>query len=129
MPLPFFKKKIRQSAEKKEEVKKPEVQVTSAKTATVGLSAVGVLARPHVTEKAGFLAERNEYVFQVYPKTNAYEVKRAVEKTYGVKVVNVNMLNMPSKLKRVGKRMGRTKAVRKAVVSLKIGQTIELMPR
>lgn len=125
MPLPFFKKK---EAEKKE-VKKPEVQVSSAKTANVGLSAVGVLARPHVTEKAGFLAERNEYVFQVYPQTNAYEVKRAVEKTYGVKVVKINMVNMPSKLKRVGRRMGKTKAVRKAIVSLQKGQTIELMPR
>lgn len=127
-PLPFFKNKTRQPSNKKEVIKKPEVQVSSAPK-VVGLSAAGVLVKPHITEKASMLAEQNDYVFDVYPRTNAFEIKRAVEKTYNVKVVKVNMLNIPSKTKRIGKHMGKTGAVRKAIVQIQKGQTIELMPR
>lgn len=120
--LPFFKKKPSE-AQAAPQPKPP------AQKAVVGLSAVGILKYPHVTEKASMLASGGEYVFEVYPRANALEVRRAVEKTYGVNVVKVNMLNIPPKVKRVGRRMGKTKAVRKAIVQLQKGQSIELMPR
>ncbi|MDO8633244.1 MAG: 50S ribosomal protein L23 [Candidatus Wildermuthbacteria bacterium] len=125
--LPFFKKNIEKKAAAPE--KKQEPKISEAKKATVGLSSVGVIVSPHITEKAGVLEKKGEYIFNVYPRTNKQEIKNAVEKTYGVKVTKVNIINIPAKRKRVGKHMGHALAVRKAVVSLGKGYAIELMPR
>ncbi|MDP2637268.1 MAG: 50S ribosomal protein L23, partial [bacterium] len=92
-------------------------------------SAVGVLRAPRVTEKASMAAAKNEYVFEVYPKASKIQVKRAVEKTYNVNVVSVNTVNLPSKVKRIGRRLGKTAAIRKAIVRLQKGQTIDILPR
>ena len=134
-PLPFFKKKKEEPKpipEKKEavlEVKKEEQNPPAGGPKALEVSAEGVLRRPRVTEKASTAAERNEYVFEVYPETNKIQVKNAVEKTYKVNVLNVNMVNLPSKVKRIGKRLGKTAAVRKAIVRLEKGQSIDIMPR
>ncbi|MDP2664913.1 MAG: 50S ribosomal protein L23 [bacterium] len=125
--LPFFKKKTEKKAAAPE--KKQEQKVSESKKPTVGLSSVGVIVSPRITEKAGVLEKKGEYIFNVYPRTNKQEIKNAVEKTYGVKVTKVNIINIPSKKKRVGKHMGEAGKVRKAIVSLAKGHAIELMPR
>ena len=125
--LPFFKKNTEKKAAAPE--KKQEPKVSESKKPTVGLSSVGVIVSPRITEKAGVLEKKGEYIFNVYPRTNKQEIKNAVEKTYGVKVTKVNIINIPSKKKRVGKHMGEAGKVRKAIVSLGKGHAIELMPR
>ncbi|MDZ4231838.1 MAG: 50S ribosomal protein L23, partial [Candidatus Pacearchaeota archaeon] len=99
------------------------------KQAVVRFSSLGVLERPHVTEKAGSLAERGVYVFKVSPRAAKGQVKEAVEKTYGVKVVGVRMIKIPGKSIRLGKTKGVKKGYRKALVQLAKGQEIEIMPR
>ena len=58
--------------------------------------------------------------------TNKIEVARAVEHIFGVDVEKVNIMNVKPKTKRVGRYVGKTKAVRKAIVKIKAGQDIDL---
>lgn len=80
-----------------------------------------------LSEKATLLSEKlNEYVFQVDPRANKIEIKQAVEKLFGKKVVDVRTMNYFGKERRRGARAGRTSDWKKAVVRLKEGDTIEL---
>ncbi|MBU2544834.1 50S ribosomal protein L23 [Patescibacteria group bacterium] len=88
-----------------------------------------VLESPHVTEKASELAEKNKYSFKVSKRSNKTEVKKAVEELYGVSVVNVAIINIHRKKKRVGRTMGFKNGYKKAIVEIKKGQSIEVMPR
>lgn len=93
-------------------------------------TAYKVLLSPHVTEKATELGERNKYVFKVRPNTNKIEIKKGVESLYGVDVVGVNIINIHRKKRRVGRRReGWKKGYKKAIVKVKKGQKIEVMPR
>lgn len=86
-----------------------------------------VLLEPVVTEKVSALASTGKtYVFKVNKKANKIEIKDAVEKTFGVKVSNINTLITKPKAKRVGKHAGQTKTYKKAIVTLKDGQSIEV---
>ena len=92
-----------------------------------------IIKEPHITEKAGTLSEKNKYVFKVYPKANKVEVKKAIESLYGVKVRKVHMVHTAPKKRRLGRhqgwRQGLKKGFKKAIVSLKEGDKIELLPR
>ncbi len=86
-----------------------------------------IIIRPIITEKSMKLMETdNKVTFEVAKGTNKTEVRQAVEKIFGVKVVGVNILNTKPKAKRVGKYTGTTKVVRKAVVKIAEGQDINL---
>lgn len=86
-----------------------------------------VIRKPLLTEKTTTLQElRNQYSFEVHPKTNKSEVRKAVETLFDVKVKKVNILNMPTKLRRVLGRPGRIPAWKKAIVTLHEGQSIDL---
>ena len=86
-----------------------------------------IIRRPVITEKSTNLQElRNQYSFEVHPKTNKSEVRKAIETLFDVKVKKVNIINMPSKLKRILGRPGRTAPWKKAVVTLHEGEAIEL---
>ncbi len=86
-----------------------------------------VLLKPHISEKATFLAENGVYVFRVIDNSNKKEIKDEVEKRYKVSVDSVRIVRIPSKKKRVGRIEGKKKSYKKAVVKLKTGQTIDLM--
>ncbi len=88
-----------------------------------------ILIEPHITEKATELAQDNQYVFKINPKANKSEVKKAVEETYDVDVVKVRTLNSPRKKRRKGRIEGWKKGFKKAVIKIKEGQKIEIMPR
>ena len=88
-----------------------------------------ILKRPHVAEKATDLMEKNQYVFEVYPRANKTEIKKAVEGLYGVKVLGVRIINIPRKKIRVGKTMGFKGGCKKAIVRIKEGQKIEVLSR
>ncbi|OGZ19504.1 MAG: 50S ribosomal protein L23 [Candidatus Nealsonbacteria bacterium RIFCSPLOWO2_12_FULL_39_31] len=88
-----------------------------------------VLDFPHVTEKSTEAEKQNKYVFRVLPKSNKYEIKRAIEELYGVDVLGVRVVNVPKKKRRVGRSIGWRKGYKKAIVKLGAGQKIEIMPR
>ncbi len=86
----------------------------------------GVVRRPVVTEKSTTMqGMRNQYTFEVHPDTNKTEVRKAVETLFEVKVTKINMVSVPGKLRRFLGRPGRTRPWKKAVVTLKEGDTIE----
>lgn len=85
-----------------------------------------VILRPLLTEKNAALKEaQNKVVFEVASDANKIEIKKAVEEAFQVSVLSVNVLNVRGKLKRLGRKVGRRRDWRKAIVTLKEGSTIE----
>lgn len=78
------------------------------------------------TEKGTSLAPQRQYLFQVAKVANKIEIKRAVEEVYKVKVQAVNTSVMPPKPKRVRQDFGKTNSWKKALVTLQVGQKIEV---
>ena len=86
-----------------------------------------IILAPHVSEKASYGREqRNEYVFRVCKDATKPEVKWAVEDLFKTKVSEVRIVNVKTKPKRFGNIKGRSKAWKKAYVTLQAGQQIEL---
>ena len=85
-----------------------------------------ILIRPLITEKGTLLADQNKYLFAVALDATKIDVRRAVEQTFGVTVLSVNVVNVPGKEKRWGRHRYRTSRWRKAIVTLQQGQTIDL---
>ena len=85
-----------------------------------------VLRRPLITEKGTALQAGGKYGFEVARGANKHEIKQAVEKAFKVKVTAVNMMTVPGKKKRVGRREVLTQPWKKAIVTLKPGDKIEL---
>lgn len=85
-----------------------------------------VIVRPVVTEKSTGLAELNKVVFRIAPNATKKDVKAAVEAIFGVTVAKVNTVNIEGKTKRFRGREGQREDVRKAIVTLAAGQTIDL---
>ena len=85
-----------------------------------------VLRRPLITEKNTDLQTRSKYVFEIAEKANKPQVKQAVEKAFNVKVTAVNVMMVPGKMRRIGRRMAMTPSWKKAIVTLKPGDKIEL---
>lgn len=81
-----------------------------------------------LTEKATLLSEKlNKYVFRVSPRANKLQIKTAVEKLFGKKVLDVNTANVSGKKKRQRQAAyGRTAHWKKAIVTLKEGEKIDL---
>jgi large subunit ribosomal protein L23 len=84
-----------------------------------------VLRRPLVTEKTTDLQTRNKYAFEIAEGANKPLVKQAVEKAFKVKVTGVNVLTVPGKTRRVGRRHVATRPWKKAIVTLQAGDKIE----
>ena len=85
-----------------------------------------VLKRPVVSEKTMNLLAENKYTFLVNPDANKIEIKHAVEKAFSVKVTDVKTVNVKGKSKRVGRYTGKTSDKKKAIVTLKDGDKIEV---
>ena len=90
---------------------------------------VGLVIKPMITEKSRDLATKeNKYVFLVKNNANKNEIKKAIENLYRVEVTDVNMINVKSKPRRLGKNLGKTKRFKKAIVAVRKGQTIDVIP-
>ncbi|ACD82740.1 50S ribosomal protein L23 [Candidatus Methylacidiphilum infernorum] len=87
-----------------------------------------ILRTARITEKATMLREKNQYLFDVDPKATKIDVKKAVEKAFGKKVLKVNLFNVRPKTKwsRMG-RPGKTSRIKRAVVQLAPGEKIDIM--
>jgi len=83
--------------------------------------------QPHISEKASYLAEKNQYTFEISPNYGKNEVKKAIEGIYGVNVLSVNVIRIPAKKRRLGRTEGFRKSYKKAVVIIKEGQKIEIL--
>ena len=85
-----------------------------------------VLQRPLITEKNSQLQILGKYAFEVADEANKNQIKRAVEKAFNVNVVSVNIIRLPSKQRRLGRHQVLTSPWKKAIVTLKPGDKIEL---
>lgn len=119
------RKKLSLLQKKKEaEVKKEEVR-PKVKREETG-QAYKILIRPLITEKTSFLGQYNQYVFEITPKANKIEIARAFKNLYGIKPISINIMKIKGKEVRYGRTSGRTKNRKKAVITLKQGEKIEV---
>lgn len=91
---------------------------------------MNILQRPIITEKMTRISEKSgRYGFIVNPRANKIQIKKAIQDMYGVVVVDVNTMNYRGKVRTRGTKTGFTKgktaAFKKAVVTLKAGETID----
>ena len=126
-----LKKEVRKPIKKEVKVaeKPPEAAIPKVKKGKRIDLAWAVLKAPHVTEKATDLVKKNQYAFKVFPKANKFRIKKAVEGLYGVDVVSVKIVNVPAKKRRLGRISGLRKGYKKAIIKIKEGQKIEVLPR
>lgn len=86
-----------------------------------------IVKGPVITEKStGMRGEGNKYTFFVSLSAGKQEIKKAIEDIFKVKVVKVNTINLKGKRKRLGIHEGFTARKKKAIVTLKPGQTIKM---
>jgi len=90
-----------------------------------GSQAYRYLISPLITERSSLLREQNKYVFKVRDKSNKIEIKKAVQDMFGVKVSDVNIINIPRKKRKFGRHEGYKAGCKKAVVTLQKGEKIE----
>ncbi len=84
-----------------------------------------VLRRPLITEKSTLLQAEGKYAFEVAKSAVKPQIKQAVEKAFDVKVTAVNVILMPGKNRRLGRRLLPAQPWKKAIVTLKPGDSIE----
>jgi len=122
------KKEVKKQDKKVEKTEKQEVSIktTTTKTKSEKFS-YEAIRKPHISEKASYLAEKDQYIFEVSPNYNKNEIKKSVEGIYGVDVLSVNIIRIPAKKRRVGRTEGFRKAYKKAVIKIKEGQKIEIL--
>jgi len=92
---------------------------------------MSVIIRPIISEKANNETEkRNKYSFYVKPKANKIEIKTAIEKSFGVNVISVQTMvyapDVKKKNTKSGPQIGKTNKMKKAIVSVTEGQTIDI---
>jgi len=86
-----------------------------------------ILLQPTITEKGTLLQESGKYTFRIVATANKVQVKEAVEKSFNVTVLDVNITKLRGKRKRYGPRFKKMPDVKKAVVTLKPGDRINLI--
>jgi large subunit ribosomal protein L23 len=87
-----------------------------------------LILKPIITEKGTIQMELGKYVFDVLPKATKTDVRAAIESLFDVTVVKVNTLTLPRKKRRVGKFVGYKAQYKRAIVTLKEGDSIALFP-
>lgn len=116
---------------KKNKPKKPTKTLATPsvikQTVEDGKFSYNVIKEPHISEKGTYLAEINQYTFEVDPQYSKQEIRKAVEGIYGVNVLSVNTIKIPQKKRRLGKTQGFRKKYKKAIVTIKEGQKIEIL--
>lgn len=85
-----------------------------------------ILKRPVITEKSTLLHDTGRYIFEVMPNATKPQVKAAVERAFDVHVIAVNMIKLPGKRKRYGPRFNKPSPMKKAVITLRPGERIQI---
>ncbi len=90
-----------------------------------------IIKKPLITEKAMRFTEKGQYVFSVDPKANKIQIKKAIEEMFEVNVVSIRTARIKGKIKtrltRRGIMRGKTPLIKKAYVTLKEGQSIDIV--
>lgn len=86
-----------------------------------------IIQKPIITEKATLMREGNKYVFRVDKRANKIQIRQAVESIFGVHVESVRTVSVPSKPKRQGLYAGKVAGWKKAYVTLRSGDSIEVL--
>ena len=84
------------------------------------------ILNPLVTEKSTYLSEMNKVVFKINRQSNKKSIKKNIEKIFKVNVVKVNIINKPSRQKTIRGKKVKVRGFKKAIVTLKKGQNIDL---
>jgi len=87
--------------------------------------ALSIIHKPMLTEKSTNLNQFNQYTFVVDKNSNSHDIQKAVEKIFKVKVTKVNTIIIRGKLKTFKGNLGYTKDIKKAIVTLADGNTID----
>lgn len=132
----FNKRKAQESEGKSKEAetlkvkleKKPEKNPEKKEVTEVKLGPVksDVIIEPWITEKSHDLMAENKYIFRVKQDADKKKIKSAIEGLYSVKVIDVNIINIPAKKRMYGRHEGTKSGYKKAIVKLKEGDKIEL---
>jgi len=88
-----------------------------------------VLLRPLLSEKSYVESEMNKYRFAIRKDANRIEVRKAVEKMFGVKVLDVNIARVPGKKKRFGRFVTKKSDWKKAIVTLADGESLDFFEK
>lgn len=114
-------------AKKGETTEKKASATKKRKSSTViDSTAYRVLVKPRITEKAHSDLSLNKYIFQVSSDATKVNIKKSVESVYGVTVTAVNTITIPAKKRNFGRSGGFKSSFKKAIVTLKEGDSIEL---
>lgn len=103
-------------------------EVSAPVTLKESRTAWRILRSPHVTEKSSDLTRFNQYTFKVVGNPAKPEIKKSVEEVYGVHVQRVRKISLPGKKRRRGRHFGWKSGYKKAVVTLRQGEKIEVLP-
>ena len=133
----FSRKKKSEDKKKDVELKKSEVKEKVSDTKKRPIKpgkpelkkfddVYSILKRPLVTEKSSNLGAYNQYAFEVSPSANKIQIKKAIETYYHVKPLKVNIVKVRGKSVRWGRTQGQTRGWKKAIVSLRQGDKIEV---
>jgi large subunit ribosomal protein L23 len=112
------------------ETKKPEAKTKAVKKVSGGSQVINssVILRPYITEKAGLLAEKNVYTFEVAPSSNKVTISKAIEHIYKVVPTKIAVVTLKPEVKLFKNRIkGKTPGGKKAYVYLKEGDKIEFI--
>jgi large subunit ribosomal protein L23 len=87
-----------------------------------------IIKHPWITEKSYNLSMLGKYTFLVDKNANKNEIKKAIKNLYKVDPINVNIVNIKGKTTRLGVKKSKGSKYKKAIVTLKTGQKIDIMP-
>lgn len=87
-----------------------------------------ILKEPHISEKSTQLTDKRKYTFKVYKQANKIQIQKAISNLYGVKAENVNIIKIKPKKRTLRGMEGRKTGYKKAIVTLKEGDKIEILP-
>ena len=134
--MSLFGKKDKDVADDKKEEKKEVEKKTPAIKGAKGKKitpvkasselAARILIEPWITEKAHEEMAANKYIFRIAGKANKKNVKKSIEQLYGVGVIKINIINIPAKKRKFGAKTGWKSGYKKAMITLKEGDKIEL---
>jgi large subunit ribosomal protein L23 len=96
----------------------PAVKTAEGQAVVIGGRGNKSLVFPRLSEKASALGRINKYVFKIEGKVNKVELRKALEKAYGIKIAQINMISMRGKSRRYGRTTGKMSDFKKAVVTL-----------
>lgn len=113
---------------KKSKIEEVEKIETGTSSAVFDSKKVFAVKHPLITEKSYSLSNEGRYVFMVDTRTNKSEVKKAVKALYKVDATSVNIINARGKAKHFGNNFKQGSKYKKAIVTLKKGQKIDVMP-